>query len=89
MEDPVATNRRTNRGDGQQASGRARRRAGNQAVHYAAKAAAARTPVERTTVAFDQWRSLVRDLPDGQAARLADQLTTLINHQITHMAPKE
>lgn len=64
----------------------AQRRVANRVAHYAEKASRARTPIERATVAWDQWRGELAELTPELAALYADHLITLLNDQITQMA---
>ncbi|XVQ16347.1 hypothetical protein ACQP1W_52380 (plasmid) [Spirillospora sp. CA-255316] len=63
----------------------ARRRARNQAEHFAAKAAAARTPVERLGALWDQWRALAAELPEADRDRLAERLADELAAQLAQI----
>lgn len=63
----------------------ARRRADNRREHFTAKRAAAATAQARASVAWDQWRALLRDLPEAEAERLAEEIATALARQIDHM----
>lgn len=63
----------------------ARRRVANRAAHYAAKQAAARTPLEHAAAAWQHWRALLRDLPADQADPWAESITTTLNAQVEQL----
>ena len=63
----------------------ARRRAENRREYFAAKRAAGATPLARTAVAWDQWRALIREVPEAEAARLAEEITAALARQIDHV----
>ncbi|MGW2308671.1 hypothetical protein [Actinomadura luteofluorescens] len=63
----------------------ARRRAVNRREHFAAKRAAAASAQARASVAWDQWRALLRDLPEAEAKRLAEEIAAALVRQIDHM----
>lgn len=60
-----------------------RNRVRNRAVHYAAKRARARTPLERAAAFWDHWRALVRELPPADQGRWCEAVTTALE---THIA---
>lgn len=70
----------------EQMSAAAQRRARNRAAHYAERARNARTPIERATVAWDYWRSLIRDLPADQAGQWAESIATALEAHIARLA---
>ncbi|WP_067801372.1 hypothetical protein [Actinomadura formosensis] len=63
----------------------ARRRADNRREHFAAKRAAAATARARAAVAWDQWRALIRDLPEAEAEQLAEDTAAHLARQIDQM----
>ncbi|MFC4051175.1 hypothetical protein ACFOY4_15900 [Actinomadura syzygii] len=63
----------------------ARRRADNRREFFAAKRAAAATATDRAATAWDQWRALIRDLPDAEAERLAEDIADRLADQIDHL----
>jgi hypothetical protein len=63
----------------------ARRRAENRREHFAAKRAAAATSRARAAVAWDQWRAAIRDVPEAEAERLAEEIAAALARQIDHM----
>ncbi|MQY04144.1 hypothetical protein [Actinomadura macrotermitis] len=62
------------------------RRIENRTQFFRTRQAAAATPQARAAVAWDQWRALIRDAPEGLAVRLADELTATINGQLRELA---
>ncbi|QXJ27070.1 hypothetical protein AGRA3207_007869 (plasmid) [Actinomadura graeca] len=65
------------------------RRIDNRLQFFRARQAAAAGPVERAAVTWDQWRALTRDVPAELAARLADDLTDVMNAHIRQMARED
>lgn len=63
----------------------ARRRAANRREFFAAKRAAAIDGRARAAVAWDQWRALIRDLPEAQAEELAEDIAAHLARQIDTM----
>jgi hypothetical protein len=67
----------------------ARRRAGNRREHFAAKRAAAATARARAAVAWDQWRAAIRDVPEAEAERFAEETAAHLARQIDNMTMGE
>lgn len=63
----------------------ARRRADNRREYFATKRAAAATAQARAAVAWDQWRALLRDVPEAEAEQLAEETAARLAQQIDHM----
>ncbi|MFI0412445.1 hypothetical protein [Actinomadura sp. 3N508] len=62
-----------------------RRRADNRREFFAARRGAAATAQDRAATAWDQWRALIRDLPEADAERLAEEIADAMADQIDHM----
>ena len=73
------------------ASSRQAARADREARHYEGKArrARARSPLDATAVAFDEWRRQVSRLPADIAAALAGEMTALIKAETTRLRPAD
>ncbi|MFG1999720.1 hypothetical protein ACGFNU_11290 [Spirillospora sp. NPDC048911] len=65
------------------------RRIDNRGAFFRARQDAAKGPLERAAVAWDQWRALTRDARPALAGQLADELTELINQHIRQMARED
>jgi formate dehydrogenase maturation protein FdhE len=68
---------------------RAPEQAARRNAHYAKKVRKTRTPLQKTAVAWDQWRHLITRLPADMEDQLADAMTAAIKAEIQKLKPRE
>lgn len=71
----------------------ARRRLAARTAAYNTKVLKATTDLDRCSVLFDHWRSLLAEAPDAVSAQMVDVITKGLTSHVAHLAqiidPKE